>query len=89
MSYESTYSNWGLAFIFIILLGIFIIFVIIVATGNDYYKDARKESCRNNLSELSGQLMRAYSADNGNKDYLESIYNTYVSAGGCNSTYNL
>ena len=89
MYQDNYYSNWGLAFIFLILLGIFIIFVIIVASGYDHYKDYRKESCRQNLSELSGQLLRAIAGNTEQQDYFQSVYNTYVSAAGCSTNYNL
>ena len=88
MSYND-YTYWGLVFIFLILLGIFIIFVIIVASGQDYYRTAKQQYCRAYLSDLSGQLLRANAQNSSEQEYYKGVYNRYVTAAGCSTDYKL
>lgn len=83
--------NWSILIVILILLGIFIIFIIILSSGYNYYKEYSDETCKAYLSSLNGQLMRSLSnvTDPDEKTNLTNIYNQFISASKCSSTYKL
>ena len=80
-------DNYALSFIVLILLAIFIVFIIVISTGCGY--DYNKETCKVYLSNLSGELMRADSGNSADRQYYKDVFNSYIDAAGCSSSYKL
>lgn len=76
----------------LIILALFIAIVVIVATSCDYSSTWKQESCKVNISSLSGQLMRAQAnakEDQTTVNSLRAVYNNYVRASECGAKYLL
>lgn len=73
--------------IFLLILGIFIIFIIIIATTYDYSDTWKKETCKANIASLNGQLMRSLAGNESQTEQLEQIFNNYVNASKCDTAY--